>query len=105
MSVGSPTLKNRLLRSVHRDEHVLIAFGEQYVALQVLLLLADERPCLVQFEAVHPNANHHTVIADTSFEYGLALSPISSSLSGGLNPSLITAQTRAITGAGFTSEG
>jgi hypothetical protein len=29
MSVGSPTLKNRLLRSVHRDEHVLIAFGEQ----------------------------------------------------------------------------
>ena len=51
-----------VLRPGHRDKNVLIALGIDFVALDVLLLLADERPCLIKLQALGADADHDAVI-------------------------------------------
>jgi hypothetical protein len=40
-----------LLRSGHRNENVLVAFDVNFVAFDVLLLLADKAPSLIQLKS------------------------------------------------------
>lgn len=49
---------DRLLRPGHADENVLIALGVDLMALDVLLLLAEEAPQLVKLKALGAHANH-----------------------------------------------
>src|SRR5579859_265127 len=49
---------NCLLRPGHADEHILIALGMDLMALDVLLLLADEGPCLIKLEPFSADADH-----------------------------------------------
>src|SRR5258708_973766 len=62
VTLADTPANNRLLRPGHTDENVLIALGVDLMALDVLLLLADERPRLVQFQAVHSNSDHQAVV-------------------------------------------
>lgn len=62
VSLADAPANDGLLRSGHADKNVLIALGVDLVALDVLLLLADEGPRLVKFQAVHSNADHQTVV-------------------------------------------
>src|SRR5258708_3336450 len=50
------------LRTGHRDENVLIALGVNLMALDVLLLLADKRPCLIKFQALGTHTDHKAVV-------------------------------------------
>jgi hypothetical protein len=51
-----------LLRSGHADESVLVALGVDLMALDVLLLLANEAPCLIKLQAIGADADHHAVV-------------------------------------------
>ena len=62
VTLADAPANDRLLRPGHADENVLIALGVDPVALNVLLLLADEAPKLVEFKTLSADANHHTVV-------------------------------------------
>ncbi|WP_244621233.1 hypothetical protein FJN17_34515 [Bradyrhizobium symbiodeficiens] len=51
-----------LLRPGHAHENILIALGVDLMALDVLLLLADEAPQLVQLKAFGAHADHDPVV-------------------------------------------
>ena len=53
---------DRLLRPGHADENVLVALGVDFVALDVLLLLADERPRFVKLQPLGADSDHQTVV-------------------------------------------
>jgi hypothetical protein len=62
VTLADPLADDRLLGSGHCDENVLVALGVDLMALDVLLLFADERPRLIQFQAFGSDANHQAVV-------------------------------------------
>jgi hypothetical protein len=46
----------------HADEDVPIALGKEFMAFNARLLFRDVGPCLIKFQTVDPNADHHPIM-------------------------------------------